>query len=131
MSIGIDGISAMVDQTRRSAADSSANSLQNKLNGDLSSSTDEELLGVCKQFEAYFVEQVMKEVEKTIPKDEEEDASMSQLRDFYKEEMIQTLAEDVCKQQNLGLAQQMYEQMKRNYSTKLVEYLKSHGDTIV
>lgn len=116
MSIGIDGISAMVDQTRRSAADSSANSLQNKLNGDLSSSTDEELLGVCKQFEAYFVEQVMKELEKTIPKDEEEDASMSQLRDFYKEEMIQTLAEDVCKQQNLGLAQQMYEQMKRNYN---------------
>ena len=58
----------------------------------------------------------MKEVEKTIPKDEEEDASMSQLRDFYKEEMIQTLAEDVCKQQNLGLAQQMYEQMKRNYN---------------
>ena len=41
---------------------------------------------------------------------------MSQLRDFYKEEMIQTLAENICEQQNLGLAQQMYEQMKRNYS---------------
>lgn len=116
MSMGIDGISAMIDQTRRSAADSSANALQNKLNSDLSSSAEDELLGVCKQFEAYFVEQVMKEVEKTIPKDEEEDASMSQLRDFYKEEMIQTLAEGICKQQNLGLAQQMYEQMKRNYN---------------
>lgn len=116
MGIGIDSISAMIDQTRSSAANSSANSLQSKLNGDLSSSTDDELMSVCKQFEAYFVEQVMKEVEKTIPKDEDEDASMSQLRDFYKEEMIQTLAEDVCKQQNLGLAQQMYEQMKRNYT---------------
>ena len=58
----------------------------------------------------------MKEVEKTIPRDEEEDASMSQLRDYFKEEMIQTLAKDVCDQQNLGLAQQLYEQMKRNYS---------------
>ena len=85
MSIGIDGISAMIDQTRSSAA--------------------------------YFVEQVMKEVEKTIPRNEEnEDASMSQLRDFYKEEMIQTFAEGICKQQSLGLAQQMYEQMKRNYN---------------
>lgn len=117
MSIGIDGISAMIDQTRSSAANSSANALQNKLSGDFSASTDDELLDVCKQFESYFVEQVMKEVEKTIPRNEEnEDASMSQLRDFYKEEMIQTFAEGICKQQSLGLAQQMYEQMKRNYN---------------
>ena len=41
---------------------------------------------------------------------------MSQMKDYFKDEMIQMLAEDVCEQQNLGLAQQMYEQMKRNYS---------------
>lgn len=117
MSIGIDGIAGLVDQTGRSAADSRSNALQNKLGGDLTSASDEKLKEVCKEFEAYFVEQVMKEVEKTIPKNEEdEDASMSQLRDFYKEEMIQTLAGNICEQQNLGLAQQMYEQMKRNYS---------------
>lgn len=116
MSIGIDGISAMIDQTRNSAANSSANALQNKLSGDFSASSDDELMDVCKQFESYFVEQVMKEVEKTIPRNEEEDSSMSQLRDFYKEEMIKTFAEGICKQQSLGLAQQMYEQMKRNYN---------------
>ena len=82
----------------------------------MSKASDAELMEVCKEFEAYFVEQVMKEVEKTIPKSEEEDASMSQLTDYFKEEMIQTLAGDICEQQNLGLAQQMYEQMKRNYS---------------
>lgn len=116
MSIGIDGIAGLVDQTGKSAADSRSNALQNKLGGDLTSASDEKLKEVCKEFEAYFVEQVMKEVEKTIPKSEDEDASMSQLTEFYKEEMIQTLAQDVCKQQNLGLAQQMYEQMKRNYT---------------
>ena len=117
MSIGIDGISAMIDQTRNSAANSSASALENKLNnGSFSASTDDELMDVCKQFEAYFIEQVMKEVEKTIPKNEEEDSSMSQLRDFYKEEMIQNVAEGISKQQSLGLAQQMYEQMKRNYN---------------
>ena len=30
-----------------------------------------------------------------------------------------------------GLSTNLVEKMKRNYSTKLVEYLKSHGDTIV
>lgn len=115
MSMGIDGISAMINQTGKSASDNRSSALQNKISGDLSKSSDEELLEVCKDFEAYFVEQVLKEVEKTIPKNEEdEDPSMSQLRDFYKDEMIQTLAEEVCDKQNLGLAQQMYEQMKRN-----------------
>ena len=73
MSIGIDSISAMIDQTSSSAANSRANSLENTLGVDLSSASDDELMDVCKEFEAYFVEQVMKEVEKTIPDDEDED----------------------------------------------------------
>lgn len=116
MGIGINSISAMIDQTNSSAASSRADALKNQLGGDLSAASDEKLMEVCKEFEAYFVEQVMKEVEKTIPKSEDEDASMSQLTDFYKDEMIKSLAADMCEQQDLGLAQQMYEQMKRNYS---------------
>lgn len=117
MNMGIDSIAGMMDQTYRSASNGRTEALQKRAGADLSEADDKELMEVCKEFEAYFVEQVMKEVEKTIPKNEEdEDASMSQLRDFYKEEMIQTLAENICEQQNLGLAQQMYEQMKRNYS---------------
>lgn len=116
MNMGIGGISAMMDQTKNSAVNSKADALQNKLKGDMSTASDSELMEVCKEFETYFVEQVLKEVEKTIPKSEEKDAAMSQLTDFYKEQMIQDLAKDVCEQQGLGLAQQMYEQMKRNYS---------------
>ena len=116
MNMGIDSIAGMIDQTYRSASNGRADALQKRAGADLSEADDKELMEVCKEFEAYFVEQVMKEVEKTIPKSEDEDASMSQLTEFYKEEMIQTLAQDVCKQQNLGLAQQMYEQMKRNYT---------------
>lgn len=114
---GIGGISAMLDQTGTSAASSRTDALKNKAGGDLSAASDSELMEVCKEFEAYFVEQVMKEVEKTIPRNkEDEDASMSQLRDFYKEEMFQTLSKEICEKQSLGFAQQMYEQMKRNYS---------------
>ena len=115
MSIPIDNVGNMMNSNYMTAVNNKTSSLEETLNSDLSKATDDELMDVCKDFEAYFVEQVMKEVEKTIPKSEDEDASMSQLTEFYKEEMIQTLAQDVCKQQNLGLAQQMYEQMKRNY----------------
>ncbi len=115
MSLDISGISAMMDQTSSSAANSKANKLQGSLEGNLSAASDEELMGVCKQFEAYFVEQVMKEVEKTIPKTEE-DSTMSMYTDFFKEQVMQTMAEDICDKQSLGLAKQMYEQMKRNYS---------------
>lgn len=116
MSMGIDSVSAMLGQMSGSAASSRADALKDKVDSNLSSASDEELMKVCKEFEAYFVEQVMKEVEKTIPKDEEEDSATSQLTDYFKDEMIQTLAEDICDQESLGLAQQMYEQMKRNYS---------------
>ena len=78
MSMGIGGISAMIDQTNVSAASSKAGALQDKLGSNLANASEEELMSVCKEFEAYFVEQVLKEVEKTIPKEEEEDASMSQ-----------------------------------------------------
>lgn len=116
MSMGLGGISAMLDQTNLSAAGSKATALTDKLGDNLKNASEEELMSVCKEFEAYFVEQVLKEVEKTIPKEEEEDASMSQLKDYFKEEMIQKLSGEICEQQNLGLAQQMYEQMKRNYN---------------
>ena len=116
MSIGLGGITAMIDQTNASAAGSKANALQDKLGSNLEKASEEELMSVCKEFEAYFVEQVLKEVEKTIPREEEEDASMSQLKDYFKEEMIQKLSGQICEQQELGLAQQMYEQMKRNYN---------------
>lgn len=115
MSLDISGISAMMDQTSSSAANRKTNQLQTSLEGNLSSASDEELMDVCKQFEAYFVEQVMKEVEKTIPKTEE-DSTMSMYTDFFKEQVMQTMAEEICDKQNLGFAQQMYEQMKRNYS---------------
>lgn len=42
-----------------------------KLGSDFSSASDEELMSVCKQFEAYFIEQVLKEVQKTLPNQEE------------------------------------------------------------
>ena len=83
---------------------------------DYSQATDDELLDVCKKFEAYFLEQIFKQMEKTVIKDEGGSASTSALVDYFKETAIAELAETSTETQGLGIAQMLYEQMKRNYN---------------
>ena len=97
------------------ANNQSTTKLENKLNTDMTQATDEELMDACKQFEAYFVEQMFKSMMKTVPKNEEMSASTTTLTDFYKDEMLKELASDSTETNSLGLAQTLYEQMKRNY----------------
>lgn len=87
-------------------------------NADYSEASDEELLDVCKQFESYFLEQVFKEMQKTVDcfKDEKGTNPNNNLVDFFKDSAIQSLASTSTESQGLGLAQTMYEQMKRNYN---------------
>ena len=73
-------------------------------------------MDVCKQFEAYFLEQCFKEMSKTVGQEEFSSSSTSTLMDYYKDNLIQKLATDSTEQNSLGLAQMLYEQMKRNTS---------------
>ena len=110
----ISGISSMYSDIYASASNQSASKLEGQLDKDYSAATDDELMDACKQFEAYFLEQVFKEMMKTIPKDEES-TSNSNLTDYFEDQMIQAIASDSTEQNSLGLAQTLYEQMKRNY----------------
>ena len=85
-------------------------------NTDYATATEDELLDACKQFEAYFLEQVFKEMQKTVDcvKDESSGTD-NNLVSYFKDETIQKLAETSTETQGLGLAQTLYEQMKRNY----------------
>ena len=58
------------------------------------------------------------EMQKTVDcfKDESGSSSNSNLVDFFKDSAIQSLASTSTETQGLGLAQTMYEQMKRNYN---------------
>ena len=116
MSISLDNISSVVNNTTTTAADSTSSALKNKLGTDLSTATDDELMDVCKEFESYFVEQIYKEMEKTIPKSDDSDSSMSQLTDYFKDSMFQKLAAETTEQSGGTLAKTLYEQMKRNYN---------------
>lgn len=112
----IGNIASMYSDDYASVANQSASKLQDKLqNTAQSKATDEELLDACKQFEAYFIEQMYKAMVKTIPQNEETSNATSTMMDYYKDQMIQSIAEETTEQSGLGLAQMLYEQMRRNY----------------
>ena len=112
----INGLtSAYTDYLKNQANVSKADALKDKLNTDYSNATEKELMDACKQFEAYFLEQMFKEMGKTVMKTESSDAPTSNLVDFFKDNALQELATQSTETNSLGLAQMLYEQMKRNY----------------
>lgn len=113
MSMSIDSLAASYSQAASGSV--TAQKLEGSLNKDLKQATDEELMEVCKEFEAYFTEQVFKAMEKMVPKSDDEDSANSQLKSYYQDEMIKEYASASAENGGLGIAQMMYEQMKRNY----------------
>lgn len=112
----ISGISDIYSQYAQSVADSNrSDELKRKFSAD-GAQTDEELMGVCKEFEAYFIEQMYKEMLKTVPESDLSSKSNSTLVDFFKDQAVTELSKQTSEQNGgLGLAQMLYEQMKRNY----------------
>ena len=98
-----------------SASNQTASKLENQLSGDYSKATDKELMDACKQFESYFLEQVFKGMMKPVPKSEDSSSSMTTMTDYFEDQMIQNIASESTEQSSLGLAQMLYEQMRRNY----------------
>ena len=115
-------ITGMYSDMYSTVANQSASNLQNKLSdADYSKASDAELMNACKQFEAYFIEQMYKGMMKTIPQSEENSNYTSSMMDFYKDQMIQSVAEETSNQNGgFGLAQMLYEQMKRNFAVSEV-----------
>lgn len=92
-----------------SSADSSGK-LEKKLKGNLENSSDEELMDVCKSFEAYLIEQVFKEMKKTVP----ESTETNEYMDYFGDMLYEKYAEDVAERGDIGIARMLYESMKRN-----------------
>lgn len=111
-----DYISGLSNQFVSSDYSQATSALKDKLsNTDFSGASDEELMEACKSFEAYFVEQAFKGMEKMIPKNDEESGSTSYI-DMFKDKLYQEYADAATERGNgLGIAQMLYEQMKRNY----------------
>ena len=100
------------------AKTSGSKALDGSLNKDYASATEEELMDACKEFEAYFVEQMFKAMEATtkIPgSDEEQDASVTATMDMFGDRLKQEYAKQAIENQDFGIAKALFEQMKRNY----------------
>lgn len=110
-----------------------ASNLEKSLKGDTLRKSDDELLDVCKEFEAYFYEQVFKNMEKAmVPSNENQDNANGTLVDYYKEKLIGEYSKSVVDQSESGgnsLAMQLYEQMKRNQGIS-AEALQAESEEI-
>ena len=115
----INGIgSAYSDYLTSSASQNKASALESKLDSDYSNSSDEELMEVCKEFESYFLEQVFDAMLETtkVFSNEEESSYATKMVDYFKDSAVQELTQQATNQNGIGIAQTLYEQMKRQYS---------------
>ena len=94
--------------TSSTSADKLVNNLDNL---DVEDASDEELLEACKSFETYFIEQVIKEAKKTI---KDEDEKENQYLEYFGDNMVHEYAEMISESGDLGIAQSLFESMKRN-----------------
>lgn len=114
--------SLYTDYYAKTASDVSSQKLSATGKKDLSGSSDEELMEVCKEFESYFVEQVLKQAMDVFTTgDESSSGAMNTLQGYYKDGLIKEYAGKITENQDMGLAKTLYEQMKRNYSTDSIK----------
>jgi len=113
--LDISGLSTNYSEVYASAANQSTAKLEGKLKNDYSQATDTELKDACNQFEAYFLEQVFKEMQKTVSITGESSDDSNAMMDYFKDKMVQEIAAQSTEKSSLGLSQMLYEQMRRNY----------------
>lgn len=108
ISIGPDSIFSTTSTTVQNNAKTS--NLENSLSNDLTNATDEELMDVCKSFESYFIEQVFKEMKNTVLKTDDE----NEYEEYFGDMLTEQYASEATANSGLGIAQMLYESMKRN-----------------
>ena len=107
----ISAVSTLANSNNTSAV---ADKLKNNVKNLSSDSTEDELK---KDFESYFVEQVIKEMKDSMTlKSDDEDSSMSQYKDMFMDTVIEQMSDTIVEKSGENITQQLYEQMKRNYN---------------
>ena len=114
MSDLLSGVSSYYDTYTKNNV--SADKMKDKLSSDYSSATDDEMMEVCKEFEACFTEQVFKAMEKMVPESDESSSSTSYVN-MFKDTLIQeyaSLSSESNGGEGLGIAQLLYEQYEKH-----------------
>ena len=119
---GMDGLNASAF-TQFQAAELS-NAHVDRLKDSLTSTgqdkdaSDEELLDACKQFEAYFLEQIFKQMYKSVEAINGEDSDpQAGLVSFFRDSTFSDIAATSVETQSNGLARMLYESMKHTLNS--------------
>lgn len=107
----------------------SANNIEKMSDKSMASKSDDELMKACKEFETYFIEQVFKEMKKSVNFTQSDDPASNTLLDYYSDELLNKYASMAADQSENGLAQMLYEQMKRNYSIEEIDAAENAAET--
>ena len=114
MNTDLNAVMNKLNASGTSEAKSSA--LSSKLS-NLENASDEEMMEACRSFESYLIETVLQKTKDAlVPKDEdEENEYMKMFGDKLYEGYAKTLAESG----QLGIAQKLFEAMKRDYGKRI------------
>ncbi len=87
-----------------------------KLSNQISDAqTDEEMLEACEQFEVYLLQKMFQSMEESAKVFSDEEEEGGEYVDMFSDQMYQAIAENaVSSGGGLGIAQTLYESMKRN-----------------
>ena len=111
MAISIGGDSLYL-QSLQNASQAKTEKLSSSLsNIEQGVATDEELMAACKEFETYLVEQVIKNTRSAMLEDED---NQGEYMKMFGDRLNQSYAEMITETADLGIAQMLYESMKRN-----------------
>ena len=110
---GYDSFISRLNTDNAKSSAGEAAKLQSKLSSSkLEDASDEELMEVCKSFESYLLEKVLEKTKKTLTDSEEED---SPYMNMFGDKLYQEYAGQITEHGELGLAQQLFEAMKRDF----------------
>jgi len=74
---------------------------------------DEALRKVCREFESVFLSMMFKQMKKTVPDDGLIEKSLG--TEIFEDMYMDTLAEEVTKENSYGIAKMLYEQFTKGY----------------
>lgn len=95
-----------------SITDTTSSSLQSTLGNVSGESSEDELMNVCKSFEAYFVQKVIQQAKDALVGDTEDDEG--EYMKYFGDIMTEQYANAIVESSSIGLAQQLYDSMKVN-----------------
>lgn len=109
----VSNINGALSQMMTSAIESEnqTTEFEGILNKAMESNDDTELRDACREFEVYFMEQMLSEMRKTVP--DTSFTEKSQGHDIFEDMLYEEYAKESAKGRGVGIAQMLYEQLSK------------------